>query len=139
LTMDVTFLPTLNACLNSLSAVLLAAGYIAVKRGRKIRHRNIMIAALASSGLFLTSYLVYHYQIGSKPYEGVGNLRKIYFTILLTHTVLATALVPLVPITVVQAFRGRLRSHRRIARWTLPIWFYVSVTGVVIYLMLYGI
>lgn len=137
--MDATYLPTLNACLNSVSAGLLAAGYVAIRRGRKLLHRNIMIAALASSALFLTSYLVYHYQIGSKPYEGVGTLRTVYFTILLTHTVLATALVPLVLVTVIRALRGRYAAHRRIARWTLPIWFYVSVTGVVIYLMLYGI
>ena len=137
--MDATYLPSVNACLNSLSALLLAAGYVAVKSGRTRRHRNFMIAALGSSALFLTSYLVYHYQIGSKPYEGTGILRTVYFSILLTHTVLATALLPLVLVTVFRAFKGRYASHRRIARWTLPIWFYVSVTGVVIYAMLYGI
>jgi uncharacterized membrane protein YozB (DUF420 family) len=134
---SVTQLPTLNAALNTLSAVLLCAGYFFI-RAKNIRaHRACMLAAFACSTLFLASYLIYHYQVGSVPYKGQGWIRPVYFAILLTHTILATAVVPLALITLARALREKFAAHRRIARWTFPIWLYVSVTGVVVYVMLY--
>jgi uncharacterized membrane protein YozB (DUF420 family) len=134
---DAAQLPHLNAALNSLSAVFLTLGFFFIK-DRNIRaHRAAMLAAVASSTLFLISYLVYHYQVGSVPFKGQGWIRIVYFTILLTHTVLAAAIVPLVLVTVIRALRARFDAHRRIARWTFPIWLYVSVTGVAVYWMLY--
>lgn len=135
--MTVTDLPALNACLNATSAVLLATGYVLIRRGRRDAHKRVMLAALASSALFLTSYLAYHAQVGSVRFRGQGPVRTAYFTILLTHTVLAVVIVPLVAMTLVPALRGRFDRHRRLARLTLPLWAYVSVTGVVIYWMLY--
>lgn len=135
--MTVTDLPALNAFLNASSALLLATGYVLIRRGRRDAHKRVMLAALASSALFLTSYLVYHAQVGSVRFRGQGAVRTVYFTILLTHTVLAVAIVPLVATTLVPALRGRFDRHRRLARITLPLWAYVSVTGVVIYWMLY--
>jgi uncharacterized membrane protein YozB (DUF420 family) len=135
--LTVTDLPALNAFLNASSALLLATGYVLIRRGRRDAHRRVMLAALASSALFLTSYLVYHAQVGSVRFRGQGAVRTVYFTILLTHTVLAVAIVPLVATTLVPALRGRFDRHRRLARITLPLWAYVSVTGVVIYWMLY--
>ena len=135
--MTVTDLPVLNACLNATSAVLLATGYVLIRRGRRAAHKRVMLAALASSALFLTSYLVYHFHVGSVPFRGQGPVRTVYFTILITHTVLAVAIVPLVAMTLVPALRGLFDRHRRLARITLPLWAYVSVTGVVIYWMLY--
>ena len=135
--LQVTDLPAVNATLNSLATVLLIAAWVFIKRRRPIAHRNLMIAALVCSALFLTSYLIYHAQVGSVKFQGTGPVRTIYFTILITHTVLA-ALVPfLVAITVWRAARRRWDRHVRIARITLPIWLYVSVTGVVVYWMLY--
>ncbi len=131
-------LPTLNAFLNALAALCLVAGYLFIRRGDQGRHRAAMIAAFSCSVLFLISYLIYHYQVGSVRYQGTGALRTLYLSILLTHTVLAAAVPFLALITLVRALRGRFDRHRAIARWTLPIWLYVSVTGVVIYLMLYG-
>jgi uncharacterized membrane protein YozB (DUF420 family) len=130
-------LPTLNASLNGLSAVLLVVGYVLIRRGRRSAHRIAMLGAFSASTLFLVSYLVYHFQVGSVPYQGTGPIRTVYFTVLLTHTVLAAAVPFLAVITLVRALRERFDRHRAIARWTLPIWLYVSVTGVVIYLMLY--
>ena len=135
--MTVTDLPALNAFLNASSALLLATGYALIRRGRRDAHKRVMLAALTSSALFLTSYLVYHAQVGSVRFRGQGAVRTVYFTILLTHTVLAVAIVPLVATTLVPALRGRFDRHRRLARITLPLWAYVSVTGVVIYWMLY--
>lgn len=135
--MDIRDLPTLNAVLNSAAAVMLFSGWIWIRRGSRDRHRTAMLAALACSALFLGSYLVYHYHAGSTRYAGEGMLRTLYFSILLSHTVLAASLVVLVPITVVRAWRGNFSRHRAIARWTWPVWIYVSVTGVVIYGMLY--
>jgi uncharacterized membrane protein YozB (DUF420 family) len=130
-------LPHLNAALNSLSAVFLVCGFVSI-RSRNIRvHRAAMLAAVASSTVFLVSYLIYHYQVGSVPFKGQGWIRAVYFTILLTHTILAAAIVPLVLITLIRALRERYDAHRRIARWTFPIWLYVSVTGVAVYWMLY--
>jgi len=126
-----------NATLNSLATVLLTAAWVCIKRRRPVAHRNLMIAALVCSALFLTSYLVYHAQVGSVRFQGTGLVRTLYLTILLTHTVLA-ALVPfLVAVTVWRASRKRWDLHVRIARYTLPVWLYVSVTGVAVYWMLY--
>ncbi len=130
-------LPTLNAVLNATSAVLLACGYRFIRR-REIRaHRACMIAAFGVSVLFLISYLTYHYQVGSVRFPGTGWLRGIYLTILATHTVLAASVPPLAIITLSRAVGERFDKHRRLARWTLPIWMYVSVTGVIVYWMLY--
>lgn len=135
--MTISDLPLVNASLNGLSALLLAAGYACIRSGRRAAHRNCMIAALVSSTLFLTSYLVYHFHVGSVPFTGRGPIRTAYFVILITHTILAVLIVPLVATTVTRALRERFDAHRRIARITLPLWAYVSVTGVVIYWMLY--
>jgi uncharacterized membrane protein YozB (DUF420 family) len=134
---DVHDLPTVNATLNALSGLCLVTGWFLIRARKRDAHRAAMIAALVCSTLFLTCYLVYHYQVGSVRFPGTGWARTLYLSILLTHTVLA-ALVPfLAVITVVFAVRGRFYHHRRIARWTLPIWLYVSATGVVVYWMLY--
>jgi uncharacterized membrane protein YozB (DUF420 family) len=130
-------LPTVNASLNAIAAVLLVIGWVLIRRGRVRAHRAVMLSALACSALFLASYLVYHYQVGSVRFQGTGAIRTLYFSVLLTHTVLA-ALVPfLAAITLFRALRRHFPRHRAIARWTLPIWLYVSVTGVVVYVMLY--
>lgn len=130
-------LPALNALLNATSAVLLSAGYLMIRSGRRQAHRACMLAALVSSALFLTSYVVYHVQVGSVPFRGQGPIRTVYFTVLVSHVLLAFAIVPLVLVTLARALRERFDRHRRIARITLPLWGYVSVTGVVIYWMLY--
>lgn len=130
-------LPGVNATLNTASALLLAAGYFFIRRGNVAAHHRCMLAALVTSALFLTSYLVYHYNVGSVAFTGQGWIRTVYFTILISHTILAAAIVPLVLVTLTRALRARFDAHRQIARWTLPLWFYVSVTGVVVYWMLY--
>ncbi len=130
-------LPTLNAFLNALSALLALTGYVLIRRGRREAHRRAMLAALACSALFLTSYLAYHVQVGSVPFTGQGAVRTAYFAILLSHTVLAVGILPLIAFTLAHALRARFDRHRRIARLTLPLWTYVSVTGVVVYFMLY--
>jgi len=131
--------PTLNATLNGSSAVLLLAGRWYINRGKMAIHRAFMIAALVCSTVFLISYLYYHWHVGSVHFQGLGWVRPVYFTILLTHTILAAAIVPLVIITLSRALRERFDRHRVIARWTFPLWLYVSITGVVIYVMLYHI
>jgi uncharacterized membrane protein YozB (DUF420 family) len=133
----ISSLPALNATLNAISAVLLTCGYVMIRQRRIQTHRRFMLAAFATSALFLTSYLVYHYNIGSKPFTGQGTIRIVYFTILITHVVLAAAVLPLALITLNHALRSRFEKHVPIARWTLPIWLYVSVTGVAVYWMLY--
>jgi uncharacterized membrane protein YozB (DUF420 family) len=130
-------LPHLNAALNSLSAAFLLCGFVSIRSKNVRAHKALMLGAAASSTLFLISYLVYHYQVGSVPFKGVGWIRAVYFTVLLTHTILAAAVVPLALITLVRGLRARFDAHRRIARWTFPIWLYVSVTGVIVYWMLY--
>ncbi len=130
-------LPALNASLNALSALFLLLGYACIRAGRREAHRAFMLAAVSSSALFLCSYLVYHSQVGSVRFRGEGLLRTVYFTILITHTILAVVVVPLVLATLFRAARGRFEAHRRLARLTLPVWAYVSVTGVVVYYMLY--
>lgn len=127
----------MNAALNGLSAVLLACGFAAIRRKKIAVHRAFMLSALASSSLFLASYLVYHAHAGIHRYPGTGARRAVYLAILGTHTVLAMVVLPLVLVTLSLALRGRFSQHRRIARWTLPVWLYVSVTGVVVYWMLY--
>ncbi len=129
--------PAINATLNGASAILLWVGHGYIRRGKMAAHRALMIAALVSSSLFLTSYLYYHYHVGSVRFPGHGWVRPLYFTILISHTTLAVTIVPLVIITLVRALRERYDRHRAIARWTYPLWMYVSVTGVVIYFMLY--
>ena len=135
--LDVHDLPAVNAILNSLSAILLLVGYALIRSGRRDAHRNVMIAALVCSTLFLTSYLTYHAQVGSVRFPGTGAARTFYLSVLFTHTVLAAAVPVLAVITVVHAWRKRWSKHIAIARWTLPIWLYVSVTGVIVYAMLY--
>lgn len=135
--MGVADLPAVNATLNATAAILLSIGYVLIRKGRIETHRKVMLAAFATSALFLVSYLVYHANVGSKRFPGVGTIRTVYLTILLTHTVLAAAIVPLVLVTLSRALSARFDRHRAIARWTLPIWLYVSVTGVVVYWMLY--
>lgn len=130
-------LPTLNAALNATSALLVTTGYTFIRRGRVRAHKACMIAAFATSTAFLASYLYYHAQVGATSFGGQGWIRPVYFTILISHTFLAATVVPLVLVTLYRAVRERFERHRAIARWTLPIWLYVSVTGVVVYLMLY--
>jgi uncharacterized membrane protein YozB (DUF420 family) len=130
-------LPDFNALMNLVAASAITAGYVAIRRRRRATHRALMLVAVAASILFLAGYLTHHARVGSVPYRGAGALRVIYFSILITHTILAAATLPLVAVTLTRALRERFDAHRRIARWTLPIWLYVSVTGVVVYLMLY--
>lgn len=132
-------LPALNAFLNGTAAVLLFVAWRLIKAGKREAHKKVMIAALVVSALFLTSYLIYHFLHGSTRFAGPPGVRTVYLGILLTHTVLAMVNLPMVIVTVVRAARGKFATHRRLARWTLPIWMYVSVTGVVIYVMLYRI
>ena len=135
--MEFTDLPAVNATINGIATVLLVSGWFFIRSGRRVAHRNCMVAALVCSALFLVSYLVYHAQVGSVRFQGQGPIRAVYFTILISHTILAAAVPVLALLTVWRAFRERFDAHRRIARWTLPIWLYVSVTGVVVYWMLY--
>ena len=129
--------PVIDATLNGTTAILLLIGRNLIKRGRMAAHRAVMIAALTSSTLFLTSYLYYHYHVGSVHFQGQGWSRPLYFSILISHTILAIVIVPMVIITLSRALRERFDRHRAIARWTFPLWMYVSVTGVIVYLMLY--
>jgi uncharacterized membrane protein YozB (DUF420 family) len=135
--MSLSQLPALNACLNGLSAVLLAAGFISIQRKNVTAHRGFMGAALVVSTLFLISYLYYHAHVGATRFLGTGWTRPAYFTLLGSHTVLAVLLVPFVAVTFFWAWRGRFDKHKRLARWTWPLWMYVSVTGVLIYFILY--
>ena len=135
--MTVSDLPAINASLNAISSILLVIGYTLIRQGRREAHRKVMLAAFATSTLFLAGYLVYHYNIGSRPFTGQGPIRVVYFTILISHIILAAFTLPLALITLSRALRSRFASHVAIARWTLPIWLYVSVTGVIVYVMLY--
>jgi uncharacterized membrane protein YozB (DUF420 family) len=134
-----TDLPALNAALNATSAVFLSIGWLLIRRRKIEAHRLCMLGAFVMSTLFLISYVVYHANVGSVPYRGQGAIRMVYFAILITHVILAAAILPLAIVTLSRALSRRFDRHRRIARWTLPIWLYVSVTGVVIYVMLYQI
>jgi len=129
--------PVIDATMNGITTVLLVVGHSFIKRGRLAAHRAFMIAAVISSAIFLCSYLYFHYHVGSVHFQGHGWSRPIYFTILISHVILAAAIVPLVIITLSQALRERFDKHRAIARWTYPLWLYVSVTGVIVYIMLY--
>lgn len=135
--MTVADLPALNAILNATSAILLSIGWLLIKRGRWTAHRAVMIAAFSVSTLFLISYVTYHAQVGSVRFTKTGPIRTVYFTILLTHVILAIVIVPMALMTLSRGLASRFDRHRAIARWTLPLWMYVSVTGVVVYLMLY--
>ncbi len=134
---EIADLPAINATLNSLSAGLLTTGYVLIRRGRVTPHKVCMLAAFGTSVLFLTSYLIYHANVGSVPFLGEGFIRILYFTILVSHVTLAVAILPLALVTLSYALRARFGRHVALARWTLPIWLYVSVTGVIVYLMLY--
>ena len=138
--MSLSDLPAVNACLNGLSAVFLTTGYVFIRRGNKIAHRNCMVSAFVTSTIFLICYLTYHFTVRTVTrFEKPEWFRPIYLTILLTHTVLAVVIVPLVLMTLGRAVKQRFDLHKKIARWTWPLWMYVSVTGVVIYLLLYRI
>ena len=137
--MQIGDLPAVNASLNALAGVLLVVGYLFIRSGRRQAHKRCMLAAFGCSVLFLASYLYYHSQVGSVRFEGQGMVRTFYFSLLLTHTVLAATVPFLALITLVQGLRERFDRHVRIARWTLPIWLYVSVTGVIVYWMLYRV
>ena len=132
-------LPQLNALLNGISATLLAVGYTFVRAGKIRAHRACMLGALGVSLLFLVSYVTYHYSFGSRPFTGQGWVRWVYFPLLISHILLAAAIVPLALVTIYRALRGEVNRHRRLARWTLPIWLYVSVTGVMVYWLLYRV
>jgi uncharacterized membrane protein YozB (DUF420 family) len=134
---DYSIFPKINATLNGLSAVLLVTGRVLIGRGQRAAHRAVMLTALGTSTLFLVSYVYYHAHVGSVHFRGMGWPRTVYFAILISHTILAAAIVPMVIVTLNHALRGRFDRHRTIARWTFPVWLYVSVTGVVVYLMLY--
>lgn len=135
--MTIGDLPALNATLNGLSAIFILTGYVLIRRGQRGLHKRCMLTALVTSSLFLVSYVVYHANAGSRPFPGTGIARPIYFAILITHVILAAAILPLALTTTARGLRAQYTRHVAIARWTLPIWLYVSVTGVVIYLMLY--
>ena len=134
---DYSTLPAVNAALNATSGIFLFTGYVLIKKRRINAHRNAMLAAFASSTLFLTSYLVYHYHAGSRPFPGTGAIRLVYFAILISHVLLAITILPLAISTLTKGLRGQYTRHKRVARWTFPLWMYVSVTGVVVYVMLY--
>lgn len=133
----VSDLPALNATLNAISTAFLVTGYVLIRQGRWQMHKRCMLAALVSSSLFLISYVIYHANVGSRPFTGTGPIRVVYFSILLTHVVLAATILPLALVTTGRGLRAQYGKHVKVARWTLPLWLYVSVTGVIIYLMLY--
>ena len=134
---EIADLPAVNATLNALATVLLVSGWVLISQGKVEQHRRCMLAAFATSALFLASYLVYHFNVGSVAFTGQGPLRILYFTILISHIILAIVILPMALITLVRALRTQFDAHRRIARWTLPLWLYVSITGVIVYVMLY--
>jgi uncharacterized membrane protein YozB (DUF420 family) len=136
---DYSVLPAVNATLNATSGVFLLTGYVLIKQRRINAHRNAMLAAFTSSTFFLISYVVYHYHAGSHPFVGQGIIRPIYFTILISHVILAIVILPFVISTLTKGLRAQYVRHKRVAKWTFPLWMYVSVTGVVVYLMLYQI
>jgi uncharacterized membrane protein YozB (DUF420 family) len=135
--LGVSDLPAVNATLNGISAAFLVSGYVLIRRGRREAHKRCMLGALSTSTLFLISYVVYHANVGSRPFTATGPVRIVYFSILITHVVLAAAILPLALVTTARGLREQYVKHVKVARWTLPLWLYVSVTGVIIYLMLY--
>ena len=134
---DYSVLPIVNATLNAIAGAFLLTGYVLIKRGRINAHRNAMLGAFGASTLFLISYLTYHAKAGSRPFTGQGPIRAIYFAILISHVILAAVILPMAISTLSKGLRGRYAEHKRIAKWTFPTWMYVSVTGVIVYLMLY--
>ena len=134
---DYAVLPTVNATLNAVSGVFLLVGYILIRRRQINAHRNAMLGAFTSSTLFLISYLVYHAHAGSRPFTGQGAIRYVYFAILISHVTLAAVILPMAITTLSRGLSGRYSDHKRIAKWTFPTWMYVSVTGVIVYMMLY--
>jgi uncharacterized membrane protein YozB (DUF420 family) len=135
--MTISDLPAVNATLNAIAAALLAYGYVLIRQRRLEQHRRVMLAAFATSALFLVSYVIYHANAGSRRFTGQGPIRVVYFTILISHVVLAALILPMAILTLSRALRQRFDRHVPLARWTLPLWLYVSVTGVIVYLMLY--
>jgi putative membrane protein len=135
--MTIGDLPALNATLNGIAALFLVTGFMLIKRQRRELHKRCMLAALTASTLFLISYVIYHANTGSRPFPGTGPIRVIYFSILITHVILAALILPLALVTTFRGLRAQYARHVKVARWTLPVWLYVSVTGVIIYLMLY--
>jgi putative membrane protein len=135
--LDTIGLPTLNAVLNTLSGISLLVGFLYIRRGNRSGHMRAMLSAFALSALFLVSYVYYHYTVGSTSFTAGGWIRPVYFTILISHTVLATVIMPPILVLLYRAWRGEYRKHARLARWVFPAWLYVSVTGLIIYLMLY--
>ena len=135
--MDFSLLPTLNAFLNGTSALLVLSGYRQIKHSNKAAHKKFMLSAIAVSAIFFASYLTYHWEVGSVKFQGSGVIRWLYFSVLITHTILAVIIVPMVLRTVYLALKGKFSNHRKIARWTFPVWVYVSFSGIVVYLMLY--
>jgi len=129
--------PFLNACLNSISTILLVCGFVAIKKRRVRLHKKFMLSALCTSALFLTFYLIYHYQVGDLLFQGQGTIRTVYFVILIPHVILAMLMLPMILMTFFFIFRGQIVSHKKIARWTFPIWLYVSITGVILYVFMY--
>jgi uncharacterized membrane protein YozB (DUF420 family) len=136
---DYSVLPAVNATLNATSGIFLLTGYVLIKQRRIDAHRNAMLAAFTSSTLFLVSYLVYHYHVGSHPFAGQGAIRPVYFAILISHVVLAVVILPFIISTLTKGLRAQYVRHKRVAKWTFPLWMYVSVTGVIVYVMLYQI
>ena len=135
--MEIADLPALNASLNALASVFLVIGYVLIRSGRRDAHKRCMLMALSTSALFLISYVIYHANAGSVPFPGTGAIRVVYFAVLIPHVILAATILPLALVTATRGLRGDYARHVRIARWTLPLWLYVSVTGVIVYLMLY--
>ncbi len=135
--MTVRDLPAVNASLNALATVLLIYGYILIRAGKREQHKRVMLSAFGVSAIFLICYLVYHFEVGSVPYQGQGWMRTVYFTILISHVILAASVPVLTILTLWRAFQERFDKHKRIARITFPIWLYVSITGVLVYFMLY--
>ena len=133
---DLGFMPTVNASLNATAAVLLVLGFGAIRSGRRNLHKRLMVSAFVASAVFLVGYVIYHYAHGDTQYTGEGAMRTVYFTVLITHVLLSIVMLPMILTTFYLAAKERFRSHRKLARWTLPIWLYVSVTGVAIYFML---
>ncbi len=133
---DLSFMPGINAALNATSATLLVAGFLAIRNGRREIHKRLMVSAFAASSVFLVGYVLYHYAHGDTPYQGEGAIRIAYFTILISHVLLSIVMLPMILTTFFLAARERFAAHKRLARWTLPIWLYVSVTGVLVYFML---
>lgn len=135
---DLSFMPAVNATLNATAATLLMFGLLAIRSGRRELHKRLMVSAFAASAVFLVGYVIYHYAHGDTPYTGEGLMRTVYFTVLITHVLLSIVMLPMILTTFYLAAKERFATHRKLARWTLPIWLYVSVTGVAIYFMLQG-